>query len=224
MEISVPENLEDPDTPFAEKVEAAKNDSQCISSKIFSFGSKSQLLALLWAPKSVTEICTWELIVASDEDVVLHWGLSFEDDRSDWTRPDGALLPDASVLIPEGISAETQFQDCGDGLKHIVIAPRADMDVTGMQFVLRSEDGSEWWKLNGSSNFKLSLPRVVEGRVQYTKLEAQFSGNPVGLEIAEAENESMWTLMHRYNKVRYCSVSVSILALDSVTVTCVNVQ
>ena len=213
MEISVSENLmEDPDTPFAQKVEDVKHNSQCIYSKVFSFGSKSQLLALLWAPKSVTETCTWELIAAADEDVVLHWGVSFEDDRSDWTRPDGSLLPYASVLIPEGISAETQFQDCGDGLKNIVIAPQPNLDITGMQFVLRSEDGSDWWKLNGSSNFKLSLPRVVEGRVQYTKLEAQFSGNPIGLEIAEAENESMWTLMHRYNKVRcFCaSVPVSI--------------
>ena len=73
----------------------------------------------------------------------------------------------------------------------------ADTPVTSLQFVLRSADGSAWYR-DGSSNFNVPLATTAgdagaEGAAVVT--------DPLIRAIVDAENESKWTLMHRFNRV-----------------------
>ena len=143
----------------------ARTDATTVYSKTFEFGHGSRLLAVLRAPDGPNGRCIWEIYSSADEDIVLHWGVSHDGTRTDWNRPMESILPEDSTLPDETISAETLFQSCDvDDLNIIVLEVETDQDVTGIQFVLRSSDGSQWWQ-NGMGNFQLPLPRHLEPTV-----------------------------------------------------------
>ena len=138
--------------------QAEMNPSGMIYSMMFKFGATGRLLAVLRAPEDSRGDYTWEIITDTTKDIVLHWGVSRNSDVSDWVRPESDLLPLASSLADGSIAADTWFQPVGDeGLKHIVVTANKQHRITGLQFVLRMEDGSRWWQ-DGPDSFKLPLP------------------------------------------------------------------
>ena len=147
---------------LADLLKLARGDATTAYSKTFEFGHGSHLLAVLRAPDGLNGRFIWEIYSSSDEDIVLHWGVSHDGTRTDWNRPMESILPEDSTLPDGTISAETMFQSCDvDDVKIIVLEVETDQDITGLQFVLRSGDGSQWWQ-NGMGNFQLPLPRYFE--------------------------------------------------------------
>ena len=64
----------------------------------------------------------------------------------------------------------------------------------GLTFVMRSKDGTAWWR-DGGSNFKVPIPTAGASHVQ----EPQVS-NPLSRAIIAVEEASAVTLMHRFNR------------------------
>ena len=138
--------------------QAQMNPTGIIYSMMFKFGATGRLLAVFRAPEHSRGDYTWEIITDSTKDIVLHWGVSSNSDMTDWVRPDSDLLPTASSLADGSIAADTWFEPVGDeGVKHIVVTANQKHRITGLQFVLRMEDGSRWWQ-DGPDNFKLPFP------------------------------------------------------------------
>ncbi|KFM28490.1 Alpha-glucan water dikinase, chloroplastic [Auxenochlorella protothecoides] len=78
-----------------------------------------------------------------------------------------------------------------------------DADLAALAFVLRSRDGSRWWR-DGGGDFRVPLPTGDGGGAGEGAPDAA-SGNPllqdsVARAIVEAEATPAWTLMHRFNR------------------------
>lgn len=183
----------------------AREDEDCIWHRVYSLGSKSELLVSVWKEG---EKEPYRVVLTTDNasDMVMHWGVRKGNGR-DWKKPPKTLLPEGTELVPDGIAAETEFTGCTDEECHIEIGgsivplQRIELNVpfkeslSAISFVLRSEDGSRWWK-DGGSDF--IAPLVAK--------ETSPSDGAVDLDelsriIIDCEVKSgAWTLMHRFNK------------------------
>mmetsp|Transcript_39261 Transcript_39261/g.92974 ORF Transcript_39261/g.92974 Transcript_39261/m.92974 type:complete len:1415 (-) Transcript_39261:222-4466(-) len=144
------------------------------------------------------------------DDVVLHWGVSPVGKPNEWLQPDASIVPEGTTRIEHGIAAETVFAHCDEDecqvevggskvpLQRVTIELPSNHGLVGLQFVIRADDSTRWWK-DGNSNFKVRVPGSGEPVV--ASMEEDFAGNEVALNILRAETQSQWTLMHRFNKV-----------------------
>ena len=90
----------------------AREDEDCIWHRVYSLGSKSELLVSVWKDE---EKEPYRVVLTTDNasDVVMHWGVRKGNGR-DWKKPDEALLSQDTELVPDGIAAETPFKGCTD--------------------------------------------------------------------------------------------------------------
>lgn len=118
-------------------------------------GSKSEMLVVVKQDDPNDSSSPIEVIFTTDAaaDMVLHWGVKKTGRSAQWKRPEEALLPPGSVLLKDGIAAETPFTGCDAEECHVEIGgsivplqrtevklPRGH-DLTALTFVIRSEDG-----------------------------------------------------------------------------------
>lgn len=102
-----------------------------------------------------------------------------------------------------GKAVETPFASCSEEgactpataearvpVQQLRLSIPKDADVASLQFVLRSRDGSKWYR-DGASNF--SVPAATRGG----EAEQPVVDDKLVREIIDAENTSAWTLMHR---------------------------
>lgn len=144
-------------------------------------GPGSRLLAMVRTANGGVFHC--DILTDAEEDLVLHWGVSHGTERRDWTRPEEDLIPDGSSLPPGGASVETAFGEGpgteGAALQRVTLdlgkALKQSPPITALQFVVRSDDASRWWK-DGADNFVLPLPLPGE---EEDPLAMEFAGNDV---------------------------------------------
>lgn len=127
----------------------AREDENCVWHRVYSLGSKSELLVSVHNDED--EVSRVVLTTDNASDVVLHWGV--KKDGKSWKKPDEGILPEQTEFVEGGKAAETPFAGCDDEECHIEIggAPvplqRAQLSipnnsgVSAISFVLRSEDG-----------------------------------------------------------------------------------
>ena len=183
----------------------AREDEDCIWHRVYSLGSKSELLVSVWKDE---EKEPYRVVLTTDNasDVVMHWGVRKGNGR-DWKKPDESLLPEDTELVPGGIAAETPFKGCTDEECHVEIGgsivplQRIELEVphnakiSAISFVLRSDDGSRWWK-DGGTDFV--APLVAKDK---SDSDVKEDLDELSQMIIDCEVKSgAWTLMHRFNK------------------------
>lgn len=118
-------------------------------------GSKAELLVTVRQEDLADKNSAVTVTLTTDAaaDMVLHWGIKKAGKNSQWKRPPQALLPEDSVLLEDGIAAETPFSGCTDEECHVEIGgavvplQRISVDLppghglAALTFVIRSEDG-----------------------------------------------------------------------------------
>lgn len=185
---------------------AAREEEECIWHRVYSLGSKSELLVSVWKEG---EDEPYRVVLTTDtaSDVVMHWGVRKGTGR-DWKQPDGTLLTDETELVPGGKAAETPFEGCKDDECHIEIGGSivplqrieihvpSDTNLSAVSFALRSGDGSRWWKDGGSDFVAPLTQRKKDGGKHAPIVET----DELMQRIIDAEVKSGgWTLMHRFN-------------------------
>jgi len=183
----------------------AREDEDCIWHRVYSLGSKSELLVSVWKDG---EKDPYRVVLTTDNasDMIMHWGVRKGKGR-DWKKPPKGLLPEGTEMVTDGIAAETEFSGCTDDECHIEIGgsivplQRIELNVptkeslSAISFVLRSEDGSRWWK-DGGSDFV--APLVTKDK---SESEGAVDLDELSRMIIDCEVKSgAWTLMHRFNK------------------------
>lgn len=158
-----------------------------------------------------------EVVLTTDSpnDLVLHWGTLTHDKKRGWNRPPATCQPPGTVKMEHGPSVETAFEGFKASssfapdelrealvpLQRITIPVGLDVavrgGVAGLTFVLRSEDGSRWYK-EGNSDFYVPLPRHGVEEEGEEQIEDEIVQH-----IVSKEQSSAWTLMHRYNECSY---------------------
>jgi alpha-glucan,water dikinase len=185
---------------------AAREEEDCIWHRVYSLGSKAELLVSVWKEG---EDEPYRVVLTTDtaSDVVMHWGVRKGSGR-DWKQPEDALLTQVTELVPGGKAAETPFEGCTDDECHIEIGGSivplqrieihvpSDTNLSALSFALRSGDGSRWWK-DGVSDFVAPLTqRKKDGGEGAPVVET----DELMQRIIDAEVKSGgWTLMHRFN-------------------------
>ena len=183
----------------------AREDEDCIWHRVYSLGSKSEMLVSVWKDGDEHP---YKVVLTTDNpsELVMHWGV-WKGGRS-WKKPDADLLPGDSDLVPDGIAAETPFKSCSDEECHIEIGgsivplQRVELSVPGnakvsaISFVLRSEDGSRWWKDGGSDFLAPLLAKDASKSVDEMEEVDELSQTVIDCEV----KSGAWTLMHRFNK------------------------
>ena len=64
----------------------------------------------------------------------------------------------------------------------------------GLTFVMRSTDGTAWWR-DGGSNYKVPIPTAGSSQAQAPQVS-----DPLSRAIIDMEDASAVTLMHRFNR------------------------
>jgi len=141
--------------------------------------------------------------------LVLHWGVA-RDEPGQWLLPDQALWPSDTAVVSD-MSVETPLvpsegcllMDMRDGLDSVdeecyplqslaIDLPGEGADeLMGLQFVLRNEEGTTWYKdtTNGNSNY----------RANYSAKSKTSSCELLDTIIRAEAGGGWWTLMHRFN-------------------------
>eukprot|EP00873_Tetraselmis_striata_P000762 jgi/Tetstr1/421026/TSEL_012071.t1 len=208
MPVLSAEKKEEKPSALEPLIQKAAVDESCKFRRVFPLGNQSGLLVVVRQADGDSEV-TVDLTTDAADKLVLHWGVSEVERRHDWIQPSEDLLPEGSTNIKNGIAAETPFLNCEDDecdveiggttvpLQRVRVTLPPNHGLISLQFVLRADDSTRWWK-DGNSNFNIRVPG--SGAMMVESIEEDFVDNPVGLEIIKAESSSMWTLMHRYNK------------------------
>lgn len=201
------------ETPLYPLLAAAQEDESCVWHRVYALGSKSELLvAVKQTDPAMGKDSPVEVLLTTDaaSDMVLHWGVKKSGRSGDWKRPSENFLPEGSVLLKDGIAAETEFTRCNEEECHVVIGgsvvPLQRTEVTlpkghglsALTFVIRSGDGTRWWN-DGGSNFTAPVPGPKPAATEADsplKFEDEISRIIVDCEV----NTGAWTLMHRFNK------------------------
>lgn len=186
---------------------AAKQDDACIWNRTFGMGEKAEMLATVWqreGKKGPLEVVLTTDVAAP---AVLHWGVR-RHGKGEWLKPSDSLLPagstratDTAVDSPlkEGEGAQASAEVAGERvpLQGIHLTIPGDHKLSGLTFVMRSEDSSRWWR-DGGSNFSIPLPGGPSAKAgdAAAKFEDELSRTIVDSEV----NSGAWTLMHRFNK------------------------
>jgi alpha-glucan,water dikinase len=201
------------ETPLTPLLASAQEDESCVWYRVYALGSKSELLVTVkQTDPAMGEDSPVEVILTTDtaSDVVLHWGVKKSGRSGDWKRPSENFLPKGSVLLKDGIAAETEFTRCNDEECYVIIGgsvvPLQRTAVTlpkghglsALTFVIRSKDGTRWWN-DGGSNFTAPVPGPKPAATEADsplRFEDEISRIIVDSEV----NSGAWTLMHRFNK------------------------
>ncbi|KAK2077624.1 hypothetical protein QBZ16_004470 [Prototheca wickerhamii] len=203
------------ETPLAPLIAAASSDDRVLWSRVYNLGDGAQLLAVV---RGAGEDAPLEVELVSDCEaaLVMHWGVRPRGaGHGAWSPPPAALVEGCGArLLSGGGAAELLFstgpeqgsvQSMDDEelpLQRCRLLVDADSDVAAFAFVLRSADGSRWWR-DGGGNFGVPLPGRGGADAAPAGLDgaaARLLSDPVGRAIVEAEASSAWTLMHRFNR------------------------
>ena len=176
---------------LAMDAEAELAQENSLQTWVFTFGDQERLLAVL--RESSDDLLNFELVTDCSS-VVLHWGVCRNQDISDWCCPGSVfLLPESTSMMDNGLSAESLFQEYGDeGLKHMHMSFHRDDGFAGIQFVLRSEDGGQWWS-DGAQNFKLGLPfppMPVEEIDEHEQMNSTMADDTATVEIPSIHEDA----------------------------------
>lgn len=208
-------------TPLMPLLEATKADPSISWNRLYKLGDKLEMLVAvsLAEPGNPQSQVTVNMTTTLPVEAVLHWGVKKAGRGSDWLQPPVEILPEGSTVPDNGIAAETKFQACTDedcmldwdqvdyepedfgGSRHplqrvkLVIPPGHGL--AALTFVMRSEDGTRWWR-DGGGNFSVPVPG---SRVKAEKDRALGFEDELSRIIVDCEaNTNAWTLMHRFNK------------------------
>lgn len=200
-----------PVKPLDFLVQAAAMREETRFRRVYGIGDGAELLAVVSQRDSgeggdagAADV-TVTLTTDSPNELVLHWGVSKVKDKS-WSLPPKALVPASSEKHDGGIAVETPFVNCDDDscdldllesrvpLQRVTLTVPPGTDVASLQFVLRSADGSMWYR-DGSSNFNVPVPRPGAEEEEGVAVD-----DALVAAIIDAENSSAWTLMHRFNR------------------------
>ncbi|GMH39379.1 hypothetical protein BSKO_07277 [Bryopsis sp. KO-2023] len=205
------EKLKAPKKPLDFIVQNAAVDESTKWRRLFPMGSREEIFA---AVKQEVENGPYKVIITTDAafPLVLHWGIAKGGRGRQWVVPPESLLPLASRIYDDGKAAETAFLDCGDEecdletlgaevpLQRLTLEVPFDQKIAGIQFVLRSDDKTKWWK-DGNGNFFVPLPGSVEETKHVEVDTSTVCNDELTRAIIECEtNKDHWTLMHRFHK------------------------
>jgi alpha-glucan,water dikinase len=201
------------ETPLSPLLASAQEDESCVWHRVYALGSKSEMLvAVKRIDPGMGDDSPIEVVLTTDaaSDMILHWGVKKSGRSGDWKRPDENFLPKGSVLLKDGIAAETEFTRCDEEecqveiggavvpLQRTEVVLPSGHGLSALTFVIRSGDGTRWWN-DGGSNFAAPVPGP--------KAAASETDTPLSFEdeisriIVDCEvNTGAWTLMHRFNK------------------------
>lgn len=220
----------EPPEPLRPLYAALAADDTVVWQRLFPLGDGSALLVACRtsaAPGADAETVAAarvdvELWTDSSERLVLHWGAREPrkgsrggGERGGWKRPPatfGGGLPVGTTDHEGGKAVETPFAGCSDEgcivevagalvpLQRVVIPTNPDDGASSLVCVVRSADGTRWWK-DGGDDFRIPLPFRSDGGSSSAESEAELvaSLSPVVAEICRHEQSSSWTLMHRFN-------------------------
>mmetsp|Transcript_20854 Transcript_20854/g.62756 ORF Transcript_20854/g.62756 Transcript_20854/m.62756 type:complete len:1085 (+) Transcript_20854:1468-4722(+) len=198
------EAYEEDDRPLAAAIEAAGREESCVWHRAYGLGSKAELLVAVRQPEGPDGPTTVQLTSDLATSAVLHWGVRRGTSRGEWLRPPDEVMPKGTDA-PDGAEAvDTAFQTCTDTdcelpdfenveLQRLTLNFPAGAGLSGLIFVLRSEDNSAWWK-DGGGNFTIPIPSSKEEEAATGEL------SELSRVIADFEKSDQMTLMHRFNK------------------------
>ena len=96
-------------------------------------------------------------------DLVLHWGV--RKGKQDWILPPKEMWTSSTQQVGD-IAVENSFAEAGESveqagdriaLQSLQLQVNPAVDVTGITFVMRSEDNSAWYR-DGKTSMKLANP------------------------------------------------------------------
>ncbi|PRW33076.1 alpha-glucan water chloroplastic [Chlorella sorokiniana] len=218
---SKPKYLRTPLTSLLEQAQAEKDAGRLAWFRLYDLGEKRELLvtAQLEDPSNPDSTVTVDMTTTLPEGAVLHWGVRQAGRGSDWLQPPLKLLTPTTTLPMGGKSAETPFLSCKDSecyvdwnsvdfdpvdfdgdnnpLQRISLTLPHGHGLAAIPFVIRSEDGNQWWR-DGGSDFTVPVPGA---RTKREKDKALGFEDELSRIIVDSEvNTGAWTLMHRFNK------------------------
>lgn len=201
------------ETPLSPLLASAQEDESCVWHRVYALGSKSELLvSVKQTDPAMGDDSPVEVVLTTDaaSDMVLHWGVKKSGRSGDWKRPSENFLPKGSVLLKDGIAAETEFTRCTEEecrveiggsvvpLQRTAVTLPKGHGLSALTFVIRSGDGTRWWN-DGGSNFTAPVPGPKPAAFEADSpltFEDEISRIIVDCEV----NSGAWTLMHRFNK------------------------
>ena len=197
--------------PLRPLAEAMAADEACIWQRTYPMGDKSGVLVGVYKEQGVEDgPVSVEIWTDNANDIVLHWGVTQAGNRRGrWSVPVDRSWPAGTTVASEK-AVETGLSTCEGAecsvcvgglevpLQRLQVEFEKEDMVSALQFVMRSGDGTRWWK-DGHKDFSVPLPfaHAVEDS---GALSGEMADDKVAAEIVEAENSSAWTLMHRFNK------------------------
>lgn len=195
--------------PLEFLVQRAAVDERTRWRRVYQLGSRSELLAIVRQEQEGAPV-TVSIITDTATRVVLHWAITAPGSR-DWRHPSEKLWPAGTKEVEAGPACESLFEECDDDecdvevlgskvpLQRITLTIPADEAVSGLTFVIRSEDGTRWYK-DANSNFFVPIPGKHVEEVEPADPLSAFKTSLDSAIANEEINAYHWTLMHRYNK------------------------
>jgi len=139
------------------------------------------------------------LTADAGQPLTLHWSAS-RTGSDDWLLPPACSWPAGSVACGPTLPAvDTPFVSIahqGAALQQLRIPLDSTSAMTGIHFVLRSTDGSSWYK-NGEANFRVTNAAGAASQPVHESLGA-LAAQVIGVE----GGNGWWSLWHRYNLAR----------------------
>lgn len=196
-----------------------RNALQLINQRLYPVGKGSELLVQMYhieeqdseavsGPRK--KVSKRRVVFTTDkpDPLVLHWGVA-RDEPGQWLLPPKALWPADTEAVSE-MSVETplvpsegclipQVEDSIDEECYPIQTLAVDLpgegadELMGLQFVLRNEEGTAWFKdtTNGNSNFRANYSA--------TGSSSRASCELLDTIIRAEAGGGWWTLMHRFN-------------------------
>jgi alpha-glucan,water dikinase len=208
------------DAPLAPLARAAAADAACAWRRTYPLGARAELLAAVRLDDPADPVAsplTVTLTTDLPADAVLHWGVvrpnSGGRGSGGWQGPPPALVPAGSARVggadADG-AADTPFAACkleecevtfggaAVPLQRAELRLPAGHGLAALCFVLRSADGTRWWK-DGGGNFTVPLPGAPAAPASPVAGHPEAAADEVSRKILDWEASSSWTLMHRFN-------------------------
>ncbi|KAL4422809.1 hypothetical protein ABPG75_009006 [Micractinium tetrahymenae] len=208
-------------TPLTPLLEATQGDPSVNWKRLYKLGNKMEMLVTvaLAEPSNPDSAVTINMTTTLPDAAVLHWGVKKPGRGGDWLAPPDSVKPPNTTMPDGGTAAETPFSACTEEecmldwnevdyepedfggsthpLQRIKLHIPSGHQLAALTFVIRSEDGTMWWR-DGGGNFTIPVPgaRARKDRDQSQGFEDELSRIIVDCEV----NTGAWTLMHRFNK------------------------
>ncbi|KAL4448876.1 hypothetical protein ABPG77_007593 [Micractinium sp. CCAP 211/92] len=206
-------------SPLTPLLEATHDDPNTTWHRLYKLGNKMELLVAVSQAdrKNPDSPVTVNITTTLPDAAVLHWGVKRPGRGGEWLAPPDNIKPE-NTTMPGGNSAETPFSACTDedcmldwnkvdyepedfgGSTHPLQRIRLEIpsghQLAALTFVIRSEDGTMWWR-DGGGNFTVPVPGPrAQGGDRSQGFDDELSRIIVDCEV----NTGAWTLMHRFNK------------------------